>query len=673
MTSTNHDVTLESAHSTEPIMTLQEVTKEFPGADSPVLKGLDVAIYPGEFVAIVGPSGAGKSTLLNLLALLDRPSQGRYVVNGQDVSLLNETQRNNHRSRMFGLVFQASNMLLEESSLTNAMMGLRVRHIPPRLRRRLARNTLNELGLGHRLNTRAKLLSGGERQRCAIARAVATDPPVVLADEPTGNLDEENTARVVDILRSLHAHGKTVVVVTHDPEVAAAAQRRIELRDGRIVRDEVQARCGRSPHLDALRRPGDHVSRRKGMWLVGLQDDVVDAFAALTSRPLRTLVVVLSFMLGVGGLTSSVGLSETAGQQVQARFAQQESSQLRVSYRDSGPVLGKAKSDTETIATRTEGILASLEYVSAAGYQVLAAPSDVQVTRFFPWDGEMEAASTGLGILSPARARQAGVHFSPAGVGNVLQQMEAGGALGEAIVSREAARHLGMASEELTHQPRGYHLWVNGRRLNVVGMFDPGPELPLLTNTVLVAPEVMREVPGMVVEFVVDVEPGFARAVENAIPLALAPENPGLISVSLASDLGKLKSAVSGDLGLYVAVLSAVLLVLAGFSTGMAMYLSVLSRSSEIALRRAIGATKHSIARIFMTEGLLMGLCGGVCGAFAGMIATIAIAASHEWQAVLHPWQPAVGLFVGSVVGIASSAYPAWVASRQDPAGAMRA
>ena len=109
-------------------MTLHEVTKEFPGADSPVLKGLDMAIYPGEFVAIVGSSGAGKSTLLNLLALLDRPSQGRYVVNGQDVSRLNETQRNNHRSRMFGLVFQASNMLLEESSLTNAMMGLRVRH-----------------------------------------------------------------------------------------------------------------------------------------------------------------------------------------------------------------------------------------------------------------------------------------------------------------------------------------------------------------------------------------------------------------------------------------------------------------------------------------------------------------------------------------------------------------
>lgn len=658
------------------------VSRIFEGADSPVLDEINLSISAGEFVAIVGPSGAGKSTLLNILALLDRPSEGTYILSGRDASACSASVRNALRARMFGLIFQSSNMLVEESSLTNAMMGLRVRRVPRRARRGLAEEALRGLGLGHRIAARTKLLSGGERQRCAIARAVATDPPVILADEPTGNLDDVNTARVIQILRDLHAWGKTVVVITHDPEVAAAADRRILLRGGRItedtgtVRPPEDARPCPTPEDSACQGPGaapEHTDLPRGTVATGLRDDLAEAFGALLARPLRAVVVVLSFMLGVGGLTSSIGLGETAGHQVQSRIVQGESTQLTVSFRDAPPLLARERPGSETSADRAERTLGSLAYVKSVGYQAQLAPSDVRVSRFSPWEAEGEAQSTSVATLSLARARQAKVRFFPEAAANVLRQMDAGEAPREAILSRRAAQGLGMYSEDFSRQPHGYHVWVDGRRLDVVGMYDPGDGLPLLGNSILVAPEVTDQSQAALVEFTVEVDPGFARAVNTAIPLALDPANPGGISVTVASDLGALRRDVAGDMGLFVAILSAVLLVLAGLSTGTSMYLSVHARSAEIALRRAIGATRGSIARIFMTEGLLMGLLGGAWGSLGGMIATVAIAASQGWVAVLHPWLPGVGLAVGGLVGLASSSYPAWVASRQDPAKAMRA
>ncbi|WP_269929306.1 ATP-binding cassette domain-containing protein [Kocuria massiliensis] len=672
----------EPPESSDPLIRLTGVSRIFEGADSPVLDEVDLSISAGEFVAIVGPSGAGKSTLLNILALLDRPSRGTYLLSGRDVSTCGASVRNALRARMFGLIFQSSNMLMDESSLTNAMMGLRVRHVPRRARRDRAAETLRGLGLGHRLGTRTKLLSGGERQRCAIARAVATDPPVVLADEPTGNLDEENTARVMEILRDLHARGKTVVVITHDPEVAASAERRILLRGGRIAEDTGRVGVrGLTRPRPSPRQAADGASASvatgtdlpRGAAGTGLRDDLAEAFGALLARPLRAVVVVLSFMLGVGGLTSSIGLSETAGHQVQSRIVHGESTQLTASYRDARQLLERERTGSLTPADQAERTLGSLRYVKSVGYLAQAAPSDVRVSRFSPWDPEGEAQSTSVATLSLARARQAKVRFYPDAAANVLRQMDAGEAQHEAILSRSAAQSLGMYSGDFQQQPHGYHVWVDGRRLDVVGMYDPGDGLPLMRNSILVAPEVTHQLQAAVVEFTVDVEPGFARAVHTAIPLALDPANPCGISVTVASDLGALRRGVAGDLGLFVAVLSGVLLVLAGLSTGTSMYLSVQSRSSEIALRRAIGATRGSIARIFMTEGLLMGLVGGAWGALGGMTATVVIATSQEWEAILHPWLPVVGLVVGSVVGLASSAYPSWVASRQDPAGAMRA
>jgi putative ABC transport system ATP-binding protein len=220
------------------VLELKDVVKEYP-TDPPtrVLQGVDLTVRRGELLAIVGPSGSGKSTLLNIIGTLDRPTSGHVEVAGYDVSALSDRDLSALRGSAIGFVFQQFFLLSGMSSLDNVADGLLYHGVARAGRRARAAEALERVGLGHRLYHNPEKLSGGERQRVAIARALVGGPAVVLADEPTGNLDSASSDSIMGLLRELHAAGSTIVVITHDREIAASLPRQVAVRDGRIEHD----------------------------------------------------------------------------------------------------------------------------------------------------------------------------------------------------------------------------------------------------------------------------------------------------------------------------------------------------------------------------------------------------------------------------------------------------
>ncbi|MFE7105525.1 ABC transporter ATP-binding protein [Streptomyces sp. NPDC057575] len=222
-----------------PVLELTGVVKEYPGSPPlRILHGIDLTVEAGELLAVVGPSGSGKSTLLALLGSLDRPTDGRLRFEGRDLSGLSDPELAALRAHRIGFVFQQFFLLSGLSTVENVATGLLYSGAPVSVRRARAAEVLREVGLGHRLGHRPDQLSGGEKQRVAIARALVGRPALLLADEPTGALDSVSGASVVDLLRTLNADGTTVVVITHDRDLAASFPRRIGIHDGRIGFDE---------------------------------------------------------------------------------------------------------------------------------------------------------------------------------------------------------------------------------------------------------------------------------------------------------------------------------------------------------------------------------------------------------------------------------------------------
>ena len=223
-----------------PVLELRHVTKEYPG-DPPtrVLHGIDLVVEPGELLAIVGPSGSGKSTLMNIIGTLDRPTGGQVRIAGHDVAGLSDRELSALRARRIGFVFQQFFLLSGTTAGDNVSDGLLYTGLPLRERRARAADALARVGLGHRLTFNSEKLSGGERQRVAIARALVGRPAVVLADEPTGNLDSRSSAGILDLLHELHdSDGATILVITHDRDLVAGLPRQVAIRDGLVESDE---------------------------------------------------------------------------------------------------------------------------------------------------------------------------------------------------------------------------------------------------------------------------------------------------------------------------------------------------------------------------------------------------------------------------------------------------
>ncbi|QIK63406.1 ATP-binding cassette domain-containing protein [Leucobacter viscericola] len=461
---------------------------------------MTLTVREGEFVAIVGPSGAGKSTLLNILGLLDLATSGSYVLNGRNVDEMTERERNEARSRDIGFVFQASHMLLHSTTAENAALGLAIQGATISDRVTRVQSALERVNMLERRNELAKNLSGGERQRVAISRAIATEPRLLLADEPTGALDTENSKNIIAYLQELNRAGMTVVVITHDPLVAEAAGHQIHLVDG--VLDDGSGTPA-EPGAEFVAGPAK--SSRSAMqrvrslasWIRGLQVDAVfrrklldemgEAISGHVGRPARSLLLLFAFLLGSGGLVAALGISQSAAHQVADRLTKASLDEVVV-HPDRLIPLSSSEYD-ETDPSGVAALLKALEGVQEVGLRAPVVKGAARVSTLQPGTIPKEVSFEGSVVVADASLlRLLNCAVAPDGAEGLLSNTWEGAV---AVVGAEAAESLGMRTPA---DPNGTSnvseaiesLWVNNREIDVVGVIqNPGRDSRLSNAVVL--------------------------------------------------------------------------------------------------------------------------------------------------------------------------------------------
>ncbi|MDO5501162.1 MAG: ABC transporter ATP-binding protein/permease [Propionibacteriaceae bacterium] len=614
----------------------------------PALDSVSLTVSAGEFLAVIGPSGSGKSTLLNILGLLDRPDAGEYRIGEVSAGTLSERAKDALREQTFGFVFQSAHVLPERTVAENVALPLSVRGTAADVIAEHVADSLSQVGLGDMAQAKASTLSGGERQRVAIARALVTRPTVILADEPTGSLDSANSRQVLDLLADAKAEGATVVVVTHDPEVAACADRIVEVRDGRIVADTGRRLPAESDAISAKTT----TTAPTGRWSeagrrVGFT--IIDAVGSLMARPVRTLLILTSFLLGAGGIVAAQAISQTAANQVQDQLTAAALDQLYVI-----PAARSGPDDLRDLAAQ----IAHVSHVREVGLRVDVSPSDARASLLPP--GRLEITRLDAATIIAADSRYLRI-VSPDGVPQSAWLLDEPAHGDVALIGISLAERLGVRAPG-----PGRVVWAWGRPHDVVGVLT---DEDLASTLVLSDPYTLAaHAAGVDAALVVRTVPGYPARVSDFLKRILPPS----AQVTTTADLESLRLGVREDLSALVTAVSAIVLVLASLSAASALTLSVQARTGEIALRRAIGTPRRKIARMFLLEGGLLGLLGGLFGSGLGVCAAILIAQIRDWAPYFEPPIWLFGVLVGTATGLIAAVIPASRAASLDPAQGLR-
>lgn len=642
------------------------------------LSDVSFEIPPGDFVSFVGPSGSGKSTLLNLVAMLDKPSSGTYMVDGCDVAGLSERDRAALRSATFGFVFQSFHLLDRYTAAENVEMGLLYRGLSRRARHVEALAALEQVGMSERSQHPANKLSGGESQRVAIARALVGGTPVLVADEPTGNLDSENGQALADLFCSLHRSGKTIVLVTHDASIAAVAERQITLRDGRLDSqaaggsiaprsssilpesaevDSEPSDAGTSTVVTANHDVSPPGKRRSSQ--VRLHDFVSDALHAAMARRGRAAALVATVAVASALVVATLGLSETASAQVSEEFDLRRNREVTVNVTDrlgSGASQGSVDGEQTAVPPDTERRIQRLAGVKAVGYltnleqqSVSASPAREphQIVTMSVSDGLLETVDADVEWL-PGHDERLGRR--------------------EVIVGNVPAQQLELSS--LHNTPA---LVINGVSFAVAGVIDGVQRYPELLSSVLVPHEDVEDI-GAVgpTTVLIQTASGAAQQVAGQVALALDPVDPDRFDVHAPVDPTSLRAAVESDVTTAMVVLSAVAFIAAVVGIANAMTMGVVERTSEFGLRRALGARPFHVLSQVATEALSVGVLGGVVGLYVGMAGVLGVTLARHWEPVLDMRLVPLAIALGALAGVLGGLAAGLRASRIQPIDALR-
>lgn len=628
----------------------------------PALNDVSLRIDAGEFVAITGHSGSGKSTLLHILGLLDRPSSGIFRFAGRDVAQLDDKELAALRSGEIGFVFQQFHLLRRTSALDNVNLPLVYGGSDDPAR---GIELLRKVGLGDRAKHRPNELSGGQQQRVAIARSLVRNPRILLADEPTGNLDSASGKEIMDIVRELNAEGITVILVTHESEVANAAKRQIRIADGRIASDVTSGTAVTVPALPSPPATARGTARRAKR----LRSHFQQAIRALLLNKMRTLLSALGIIIGVGAVIGMLSLGKGA----QASIANQLSGMgsNRLSIRPEAQFVGGVSQAIGGVSRLTEEQAAE---ITAKVPLVKAVAANVNGRAQVAW-GNANANTQVIGTTPGYET----IYNVPPSAGRFFTDEENARRERVAVLGRTVAQKLfGEAN------PVGETIKLNKIPFRVIGLLKPrGDQGPWDADDVVLIPlqTAMYRVMGKRYIDSIDVAVRESEMVNQAQDDIFAlfpgwPRAPGVIGdgfrIANFASMQEAFTSVIRSVSLLLATVAAISLVVGGIGVMNIMLVSVTERTREIGLRKALGANNGDIMAQFLVEAVTLCLAGGAIGLGLGAALTMLGAWATGWSLSVTPGSVllAVGFSVG--VGLVFGIWPARKASLLNPIDALR-
>jgi len=643
----------------QPLIELRGLGRDYPSGEDTIsaLRDVNLVINSGEFVAIMGQSGSGKSTLMNILGCLDRPTSGTYAMTGQQVGEMSPDELARLRREHFGFVFQRYQLLGALSAVGNVEIPAIYAGVPAPARRARARDLLERLGLGTRLDHKPGQLSGGQQQRVSIARALMNGGDVILADEPTGALDRASGQEVMAILKELHVQGHTIILVTHDAQVAANADRVIELSDGRVMRDQ---RLNARPALATLPAKPSHRASLLRDLFARVAEAAQMAVRAMATHRLRTLLTMLGIIIGISSVVAIVALGAGSSKRLQ-----RELNSLGTNTIELFPGQGFGDRRSAMVTTMSIGdaqALEQLDYVDAVtpGYSI-----GVTLRR-----GNFDASSTVSGVGE----KYFRVHGNKFAQGQAFDA-DAVRAQSQVAVIDDNTR---MALFKDGTEPMGQVILLGSVPVRIIGVIDKDEGLftnenlqvwvPYTTATTrLIGHAPLRDINVRVKDSVpMDAaEEGIAR---------MMTQRHGKKDFFLwrTDSVRKQLDTTNATITLLISSIALISLLVGGIGVMNIMLVSVTERTQEIGVRMAVGARQADILRQFLIEALLVCLIGGGLGVALALLAGAVFNSIDVGIHMIFSTASIVGAFaVSSSIGIVFGFVPARNAARLDPVNAL--